>query len=123
MFKAQPATLSPIQALRVTFRAGLSRLAAADQAADLRTRMALMLTVPPLRAALVDLFGGPRRLPAEAVAERTGRRPDDPAVRTLVGAVVGVALSALFAAMEDPDADFVALLDEEMARLEAGLPM
>lgn len=60
---------------------------------------------------------------AEAVAERSGRRPDDPAVRTLAGAALGVGLSAMFAAQEDPDADLTSLVDEGLARLESGLPL
>jgi AcrR family transcriptional regulator len=123
VFKAQPAALSPIQALRVMLRAGLAKLTAPGQSEDLRARVVLMLTVTPLRATLIDLFGGPRRLLAEAVAERTGRRPDDPAVRTLVGAVVGVALSVLYTAVEDPDVDIAILLDKELARLESGLAL
>lgn len=60
---------------------------------------------------------------AEAVAERSGRRPDDPTVRAVAGAMVGVGLSAMFAATEDSDADVVSLLDEGLARLEDGLPL
>jgi hypothetical protein len=44
-------------------------------------------------------------------------------VRSLVGAVMGVCVSALMAAADDPDADVVILLDEAMALLEAGLPV
>jgi hypothetical protein len=57
------------------------------------------------------------------VADRTGRDTDDPAVRALVGAVIGVGLSAMFAAADDPSSDLVALLDEAMAHLEAGLAL
>ncbi len=63
------------------------------------------------------------RLLAEAVAERTGRRPDDPAVRALTGAMMGVGLSAMFAAAENPNADIVSLIDEGLAQLEAGFPL
>ena len=63
------------------------------------------------------------RLLAEAVAERNGRRPDDPAVRALTGAMMGVGLSAMFAAAERPNADIVSLIDEGLAQLEAGLPL
>ena len=66
---------------------------------------------------------GPMRLLAETVAERAGRRPDDPAVRAFAGAVPGVGLSAMFAATEDPRADVVSLIAEAMSQLEAGLPL
>ncbi len=51
-----------------------------------------------------------------------GRRPDDLAVRTLAGAVIGVAISAWYTAEDQPISDFIALLDTTLAQLEAGLP-
>jgi hypothetical protein len=72
---------------------------------------------------LVDQIHGPMRLMADVVAEREGRHPDDPAVRAMVGAIVGVCLSAMFTWAEDPDADIVALVDESLAILEAGLSL
>src|SRR5918995_2877357 len=107
-FKAQPAESDPIRALRNAIRDVMARASAAE-GAELRERLELLLSVPPLRATLVDRIGGPMRLLAEAVAERSGRRPDDPAVRALTGAVMGVGLSAIFAAVESPDADIVSL--------------
>lgn len=120
VFQAQPAGLSPIAALRAAFRDVLAQLSEAEWA-EQRERMALMLSVPPLRAMLVDQIRGPMRLIAEVVAERVGRKPDDPGVRALAGAVLGVGLSVMFAWAEHPDADIVALVDDAMAQLEAGL--
>ena len=120
VFQAQPAGLSPIAALRAAFRDVLAQLSEAEWA-EQRERMALMLSVPPLRAMLVDQIRGPMRLIAEVVAERVGRKPDDPGVRAVAGAVLGVGLSVMFAWAEHPDADIVALVDDAMAQLEAGL--
>ena len=44
-------------------------------------------------------------------------------MRTLVGAVLGVCVSVMFAVPEDDQGDVVVLLDRAMAQLEAGLPM
>jgi AcrR family transcriptional regulator len=121
-FKAQPAESDPIRALRDAIRAVLARTSPKERE-HLRERVGLLLSVPPLRAALVDQLHGPMRLLAVAVAERTGRRPDDPAVRALAGAMMGVGLSAMFAAVEHSDADIVSLIDEGLAQLEAGLPL
>src|SRR5215213_670957 len=121
-FREQPPELGPIRALRESIRDVLARTSAAEKA-DLRGRLELLLSVPPLRATLLDGLRGPTRLLAEAVAERSGRRPDDPGVRALAGAVMGVGLSAMFAAAEDPEADIVSLTDEGLAHLEAGFPM
>jgi MftR C-terminal domain/Bacterial regulatory proteins, tetR family len=59
---------------------------------------------------------------AEAMAERVGRRPDELAVRTFAGAVLGAVLASSFAAAEDPGADVFARIDAGLAHLEAGLP-
>ena len=120
--RAQPAELSPIRALRNAIRDVLARTSASEQS-GLRERVALLLSVPPLRAALLDQVRGPMRLLAEAVAERADRRSDDPTVRAAAGALLGVGLSAMFAAAENPDADIVSLIDEGLAQLEAGLPL
>lgn len=121
-FRTQPDTSSAIQALRAAFRYALPRQSAKERN-ELRERVDLFLSVPPLRATLVDRIGGPMRLLAEAVAERTGRQPNDPAVRALVGAVIGVGLSAMFAAAENPESDVVSLIDQGMAELEAGFSL
>jgi AcrR family transcriptional regulator len=121
-FKRQPAGPSPIQALRLAFRQVLGQAPQAVRA-ELRERAVLVLSVLPLRETLLDQVGGPLRPLAEAVAERAGRQPGDPAVRTLVGAMMGVCVSALMAAADDSEADLVVLLDEAMALLEAGLPV
>jgi AcrR family transcriptional regulator len=121
-FRAQPAELGSIRVLRRSIRDAMAR-ASATERAELRERLELLLSVPPLRATLVDRIHGPVRLLAEAMAERTGRHPDDPAVRATAGAVMGVGLSAMFAAADDPDADVLSLLDEGLAQLEAGLPI
>jgi AcrR family transcriptional regulator len=120
-FREQPPEMGPIRALRESIRDVLARTSVA-QRTDLRERLALLLSVPPLRAMLLDGLRGPMRLLAEAAAERTGRSPDDPAVRALAGAVMGVGLSAMFAAAEDPQADVVSLVEDGLAQLEAGFP-
>jgi len=122
LFRSQPLEMRPVQALRTAFREVLTELSPAART-GVRERIDLLLSVPPLRAALVAQLGGPMALMAQAVAERTGRSPDDPAVRTLVGAVIGVGLAAMLAAAEDPRSDAIALLDEAMGQLEAGLPL
>ena len=121
-FQAQPPELGAIGALRNAIRDVMARASAAE-GAELRERLELLLSVPPLRATLVDRIGGPMRLLAEAVAKRAGRRPDEPAVRAVAGAVMGVGLSAMFAAAGNPKADLLSLLDEGLAHLEDGLPL
>jgi AcrR family transcriptional regulator len=121
--RAQPTRAGPIAAIRGALQDVLGRLSAAERA-ELLDRIALMLSIPPLRAVAANQPGGQAavRLLTSVLAERTGRTPGDFAVRSLVGAVLGVCFAAAFAAVEDPEADVVLLLDQAMAHLEAGLP-
>src|SRR5207244_13274865 len=114
VFRSQPADLSAVAALRAAFRQVMSEVSPVEWAVR-QERMALTLAVPPLRAMLVDQIRGPMRLVAEVVAERAGRAVDDQAVRALAGAVLGVALAAMFQWAEDPDADVTTLVDDAMA--------
>ena len=93
---------------------------AADETAAQRDRMLLVVSVPELRAAMLDQFASAMELLSTMVAERTGRASNDLQVRTLAGAVVGAAMAAMFAMAEDPEADLAAKLDDSMACLEAG---
>lgn len=86
----------------------------------MRERAFLWLSTPMLRGGGADQIAAAA---AELVARRTGRAADDPAVRTAVGAVLGVLSAAMQEAIEHPEADMVTLLDEALARLEAGLPL
>jgi AcrR family transcriptional regulator len=116
-FQRQPAGMTPIQALRGAFREAFNELRP-EEIAEQTDRMHMMVTVPELRAATLEQFAAAMRLLGSLLAERSGRRPDDPAVRTLAGAVVGAAMAAMFAVVNDPDADLAALLDGAMQHLE-----
>jgi AcrR family transcriptional regulator len=119
-FQRQPASLTPLQALRVAFHEAFAELSV-EEVAEQAERMQLILAVPELRAAMLDQFGQAMTLLTSVLAERTGRRSDDMAVRTLAGAVVGTAMAVLFAMLEDPSADLATLFDEAMGHLEGGL--
>jgi AcrR family transcriptional regulator len=121
-FEAQPPELTPMQALRAVIRAVFSELPPNEQR-DLRARFDLMFEVPELHARMLTEFSRNIQLTAELVAKRIGRRPEDFAVRTFAGALIGVSMSVMLAAADDPTADFIALLDAGMAHLEAGLPL
>ncbi len=121
-FQAQPPDLPPVEALRAAFAAvfgGMSGLERAEQ----QERVALILTVPKLRAAMLDQVSQAMRLLGRAMAERAGRRPDDFAVRTVTGAIVGAVIAVSAAITDDPDADIAALIDRAIAQLEPGLAL
>ena len=123
--RAQPAELSPVAALRAAIPsafAGLSR----QQLELMEESMALAVSMPAIRARFLDEFGRSINVIAEAMAERAGRSPSDPAARTLAGAVMGIAMAAWFGAGDPHELDLQAMLtryDEGLAFLEAGFPL
>ncbi len=119
-FLAQPPELTPIAALRRTLRSVLGGLPA-DELAQERHRSMLIISVPELRARALDQLAATLAPFTEAVAARTGRSVDDSAVRALTGAVLGVVMSAMLAASEDPGANYLELMDTALAHLETGL--
>ena len=122
-FKAQPAGLSPLQAMRGALHAVFDALPS-DQIAEQRERGALVFSVPELRMRVLDQIVASMELFSDTVAEHVGRSADDPAVRTFVGAVFGAIVAALLpAALADPAPDYLALMDAALARLEAGLTL
>lgn len=121
-FASQPATLSPIQALRRAIREVLADLPAVEVAQQ-RERMQLVRSVPELRASMLDEFTRTVQQIAELVALRVGRPADDFAVLTFAGALMGVMLSVVLAANNNPAKDLYTLIDAGLAYLEAGLPL
>jgi AcrR family transcriptional regulator len=119
-FRDQPRELSVMQALRAAFAQAFAQISDDDRAVQ-EDRMQLVLSVPELRAAMLDQFAQAMGLLAEIIGERTGRSPNDVAVRTFAGAVVGAAMAAMFAIAHDPSSGVAATLDQSMACLEDGL--
>ncbi|MEV7806562.1 TetR family transcriptional regulator [Microbispora sp. NPDC088329] len=121
--KAQPADLPPLTALRAAFRSALESMGA-EELDRMLARTKLSASVPALRARTVEGLYATIDVLAGAVAERAGRDPRSPAVRTLVGAVMGIMLPALFTWVEqDGRTPLPVLLDEALGYLEAGLPI
>jgi AcrR family transcriptional regulator len=131
-FAGQPPELSPIAAVRAAMRESWTSFTAEDwelirQGGDLSMR------VPEIRARAMDEFARTQIVIAEALANRTGRKPGDLQVRVFAGAVVGVMLSVFLPNLSDPGSDPTAgfhlgpeavdRVDEALALLEAGLPL
>jgi AcrR family transcriptional regulator len=121
-FEAQPRELHVVAALRAAIREAFAE-APAEVMDQWRAVTKLTLAVPELRARSLDEFTRSVTVAAELIAKRQGRDPSDFAVRTVAGAVLGVGLSVMMAAAEDPSADVAALMDAGLAHLEAGLPL
>jgi AcrR family transcriptional regulator len=122
-FERQPAELSPIAAFRAAWAETYAALTE-EELAGIEETSAMTMAIPELRARAVDELSRTIDVIAQATARRTGRDPGDFAVRNLVGAIIGVVLSATMPWAEDHHtADMFARVDAALAHLEAGLPL
>jgi AcrR family transcriptional regulator len=122
LFEAQPADLGPIAAFRATAAQMFGALSAEDLA-SLRETTELTFNVPEVRARALDEFARTIDVMAAAIARRTGRSPDDFAVRNVAGALIGVIMSATMPWAGAPSTDMFGRIDAALAHLEAGLPL
>lgn len=89
-----------------------------------RDRQELASSEPELRARTMGAFADAIELLADIVAKRMGRSPDDIAVRTLAGGLVGALMAAYVAAVDKTEPrDVFDLFDATLAQIEAGLPL
>jgi AcrR family transcriptional regulator len=121
-FRAQPAGLTPMQAIRAAMRVAFSDMPD-DALARERERIRLVKSVPELRAAAMDDYTKSMRMLAELLAERFGRDADEFGVQVFAGAVVGVALAAMQSELGQSADDFTSVLDRGFELLESGLPL
>jgi AcrR family transcriptional regulator len=125
-FKRQPPSMTPLAALRAAIRDGVAAITPAEWE-EFRQATALSVTVPEVRARTLDELSRTINVMADALAKRTGRSPDDLAVRTYVGAIFGVMMSIIapgdWAAAADVGEQTFQRLDEALALLEEGLPL
>lgn len=121
-FEDQPSDLSPLQAVRNAMISGLTDMSP-DELETMRERNQLIMTVPELRGTSLNNLIQTMQLLTEIVAKRVGRKPDDLAVRTFAGVVVGVNISVMQYYAENPDKDFSKLIEEAFSKVEDGLPL
>ena len=121
-FDSQPPGLSPIAALRNAIRIVFKDLTP-EQDAMMRQRIRLMSSEPELRATMLNQFAELVDQIAHLLATRVGRSADDFAMHNLAGALLGVMMSAMLVAADQPEADMFTLADQALAHLDAGLPL
>ena len=121
-YRAQPAELNPIQAMRRALHAVYHQLSGQELTRQIE-RGRLVMTVPELRMRMLDQIADGVRMVAQLVAERTGRRADDLDVRAFAGAMTGALLGPLLTGPLDASTDFLTLMDAGLNFLEAGLPL
>ena len=123
-FDRQPPSLTPIAALRAAMREAIATFTPAEWA-EFQEMSALGLSVPEVRARIVDEMARMIETATDAVAKRTGRSPADLAVRVYAGAIIGaiMAVKGPEAYSEGTvDAEAFGRIDEALAVLESGLP-
>lgn len=121
-YHAQPAELTPIQALRAAMHAVFDHLTDEERAQE-QERAAVIVSVPAIRARALDQLSESIHMLVELLAQRSGHPTDDFAVRNLAGALFGIAVAAMLAAADDPTRDYLQLFDAALTHLEAGLPL
>jgi AcrR family transcriptional regulator len=130
-FEHQPPEVSPIGALRAALRETAASFSPAELE-QLREASRLQLTVPEIRARLLDDMSRLMHLMSQTLAKRTGRAPDDLAIRTFAGAMLGVMMSVSLpyhdAKTSESEvagvvADMFDRIDAALALFEAGLPL
>jgi AcrR family transcriptional regulator len=119
-FRAQPPELDLVQAWRRALVDAIEQMTEDDVETQL-DRGRLLLTVPELWGATLHSTQNTLEIMMNLSAERVGTSPDDPALRTTVGAVFGVLLIAALDWVKTESPRIMPTLDEALARLDDGL--
>ena len=125
-FERQPPDLAPIPAIRAAVREALATLTP-EEWTEFRETSELSFAIPEIRSRALDELAQTIQAMADALAKRAGRAPDDLAVRTIAGAVLGIMITVTMPwtnlASDGAGADAFDRVDRALALLEAGLPL
>ena len=118
-YAAQPPDLRTVAAMRNVMRevfgsANRANLAKQGERAD------LVFSIPELRMRMLDELLRSLQLIAQLIADRAGRPADDPRMRALAGAIIGVVFAAWVGTGSVVSPAFLDELDASLADLEAG---
>ncbi len=113
----QPADAPLGVALREMFRQAFAQIPAEEEK-EILTRARLQMSIPALRARTLDNLLGTVATLSTGIAERSGREPDDPRIRTLCGAIMGALVTTLLAWVEqDGRRPLSEMVDEALTHL------
>jgi AcrR family transcriptional regulator len=124
-FRAQPPDVTPVRALRNASRVAFQGLTPAERHQE-QLRQELVLRTPELQTALLANYANSIDMMAGLIAEREGGDPADLRIRSLAGALAGVAMSVTMqfmrgeSARSEPVAQIVERVDAALALLEQG---
>ena len=122
-FREQPKDLGIIPALRWAMREVFDNLTPHQYELEMQ-RFKLVRTIPQLQAKILDEMARSIDLFADLIAHRTGKSPDDLAVRNLAGAIIGAGMAALLQSYKKPrPTDSIQTFDAALAQLEQGIEL
>lgn len=121
-FAEQPAQLGATAAFRAALRQVHGTLTEEEIALETERR-ALIAEMDHFPAIISAHIQSAMDLYTDALAQRSGRSTDDPAVRTWVGAMSGIAIACYLAWVSSSGKlSIFTLIDESMALLDDGMP-
>lgn len=118
-YAAQPPQLSTIAAMRKVMKEVFGSVSPAELAAQ-SERAELVFSVPELRMRMLDELLRTLQVFAQLLAERAGKSADDPKLRALAGAMLGVVIATWLHTGSVFSPAFLAQLDSALADLESG---
>lgn len=121
ILRSQPEGVGIVRALRTAFRSVFTDLPE-NERENFFERAQIVMRVPELRASFLDDLVASIDLIVDVVAERSHRDADDPQVRAVAGALMGLAVTEFLYWSRHPESDFQGNLDRAMEALEAAFP-
>jgi AcrR family transcriptional regulator len=121
-WQAQPPELGPVAAMRNAINIVFGAVTP-EQMAEMMSRGRLLYSEPELRNAAINELVRSSEMMLNELAVRVGRSPEEFELRVFTGALIGAMLAGILPILEDPDADFVDLVDRALVFLEKGMPL
>lgn len=121
-FHRQPATSTTLAALRSALASAYASFEPSERSAR-HERDRALLEIPELWTANIPAVMDVLDVINELICQRTGRPPDDPAVRGLTATVLGVGLEALLRCSRRPELDLATEVDRLLRELETAVSM
>jgi AcrR family transcriptional regulator len=123
-FERQPLSLSSISAFRAAMREAIATFTPAEWA-EFQEMSSIGMSIPEVRARIVDEMSRMIETAVDALAKRTGRSPADLPVRVYAGAIIGAIMAVMGPEAYSEgtvDAQAFGRVDEALGLLESGLP-
>lgn len=119
----RPADEPPLESLRFLTAEALTAFLGSEEE-ELRQRTRLMVEVPAIRARMTETMSDTAKVLAQALADRSGRNPDDLEVRVFIAAVLGALREAtLYWGEHGQQGDLIAVINRSLDTLEGGLTL